>query len=379
MRILHIIYTHGISGAEKYLDYLLPGLINYGIKCDLMIVCPLSSEKTFSEFVSSLRFKGIDSSVIVANRRQMWSTAKKINNYLKNQNISIIHSHLLNTDILVALVKQFFNKKVFIISTKHGYNESVLNTYSPQNYKIKYDLYYYITRYTLKKIDQNIAVSKGMADLFYNLRLTKKHFPVLHHGVTVTSPGSSPGLYRKAKKQLIITGRLETMKGHEYLLTAMPEILEVYPECKLLILGDGSLKEKLVKQCETLKILNNVEFLGFQSNPYSYISNSDIIVLPSLFEPFGLVYIEAHALKIPVVAFDTPAANELMENMQTGVLVTRHNTSGLSEKIIYLLEKTAEATNIAEKAYKQYLNKFTSEVMVKKTADFYRSLNINKA
>ena len=89
---------------------------------------------------------------------------------------------------------------------------------------------------------------------------------------------------------MIIAGRLEAIKGHSYLLEAMPKVLQQFPDCVLLVLGEGSLKETLIAQSKSLGIEKSVFFLGFQPDPYSYIANSDMIVLPSLFEPFGLVY-----------------------------------------------------------------------------------------
>jgi len=376
MKILHIIYTHGISGAEKYLDYLLPGLKAYGIECDVLLICPPPSEQKLEGFASMLRKKGIPTTLLPAGRLRLFKILRFINGYLKTNKIGVIHSHLVNTDLMVSLLKQFFNRKVFIISTKHGYDESVLNIYTPGDRKTKHGLYFYITKYTLKWIDRNIAISKGMADLFYNLGITNEHFPVIHHGIDVGAAAPANAAFRKAPQQLVIAGRMEIMKGHQYLVEAMALVCRQYPSCVLLVLGEGSLKDKLKEQCAALGIAANVQFLGFQPDPYSYISNSDVIVLPSLFEPFGLVYIEAHALKIPVVAFDTPAANELMQNMNTGLLVEKFNSAQLAEKITGLLSDPAERERIAGNAYLQYLEKFTAATMIKNTAEWYRSLQL---
>jgi glycosyltransferase involved in cell wall biosynthesis len=376
VKILHIIYTHGISGAEKYLDYLLPGLKNYGIDCHLLLICPPASVNKLESFAAMLQQKGIVTTVLGAKRTGIFNTVLKVNRYLKEHKISIVHSHLVNTDLIVSLLKQFVDRKVFIISTKHGYDENVLNVYNPSDRSTKHGLYFYITRYTLKMIDRNISISKGMSDLFYNLGISKEHFPVIHHGIDVSHVPAGPATqYRKAPQQLIIAGRMEIMKGHPYLMEAMALLCKQYPQCVLLVLGEGSLKESLQSQCEKLGINGNVQFLGFQPDPYSFIRNSDVIVLPSLFEPFGLVYIEAHALQVPVVAFDTPAANELMQHNETGLLVEKFNSAQLAEKIILLLKDPAERQRIASNAHRQYLEKFTSATMIKNTAEWYKTLN----
>lgn len=376
VKVLHVIYTHGVSGAEKHLDYLLPGLLEYGINCEVLFICPPSSKTVLSDFGVLLQQKGIKTTVIPATRNMLFSTLRKINNYLKQNGISIVHSHLLNTDILVSLVKQFFNPRLFIISTKHGYNEVVLTKYASGNGKIRKNAYYHITRYTLKKIDRNIAISKGMSEMFRELNITKDDYPVLHHGIDVKvgDAAADDTAFRKASPQLIIAGRLETIKGHEYVLNAMPAILEKYPACKLLVLGEGSLKNKLISQAAELGISGSVEFLGFKNNPYSYISNSDVIILPSLFEPFGLIYIEAHSLKVPVVAFDAPAANELMQNDYTGLLAPKFDSAALAEKVLLLLNDPAKREFIVNNAYNQYLARYTTATMVKNIAAFYFDL-----
>ena len=133
-------------------------------------------------------------------------------------------------------------------------------------------------------------------------------------------------------------------------------------------------KEQLIKQAAALGIENNILFLGFQQDPYSYISQSDIMVFPSLLESFGLVIIEAFALKVPVVAFDAPAANEIISNGETGLLLPVFDSSALAEKIIYLLEDPAEGKRIAESGYLKYTSYYNTARMLKETAAWYRSV-----
>lgn len=374
MKILHLIYTHGISGAEKYLKHLLPGLKAYGIDCDLVVVCPKNKAAVLQEYCDSVNALGVKTSLITSERFSIIATAKKVSNYLKANHITILHAHLLNSDLIAALTKSLFYRKLFIISTKHGYQEKVLQQYEPgKYYKPPNDLYYYITKYTLSKIDKNIAVSKGIADLYYNIKLAKTPYPYIHHGIKVEAFDKE--LYReecrKADPQLIIIGRIELFKGHHFLLEALPLVVKEFAGTKLLVLGEGSEKNNCIAKVKALGLQDNVEFLGFKSHPYSYISHSDVIILPSLFEPFGLVYIEAFALQTPVVAFDTPAGNEIMVNNETALLVEKGDIKALAQKIIYLL-KNAEARHaITQAAYAKYNSCFTTEIMIKNTADWY--------
>ncbi len=374
MKILHLIYAIKISGAEKYLKHLLPGLHKYGIDAHLIIVCPKESIPVLSGLAEELNQSGVPTNIISARRPGFLLAANKISRYCKKHGIEIIHSHLVNTDLIAVLSKRLFNKKLSLISTKHGYDERVLEVYDPVTTRPKKDMYYHVTRFLQRSIDKNIAVSKGIADLYINLGLTNARFPVIHHGIDV--PHFIKDDYkecRRADMQLIIVGRIEKLKGHYFLLQAMQKVVKVFPNIKLVILGEGSTRKQLEDQVDAFNLGQNVDFIGFQPHPYSYISNSDVVILPSHFEAFGLVYIEAFALKVPVIAFDTAAGNEIMENDVTALMVPKGDSEQLAVKIIYLLQHPEERRRLSEAAYEVYKAKFSTSTMIKNTADWYHN------
>ncbi len=376
MKLLHLIYSDGVAGAEKHLVHLLPGLQKHNIDCHLQIVCPARAYDVFQLFARGMEDLGISTQVFVANKSNFIGAARKIHRYCIKNNIDVIHSHLINADIIAVLVKKLFNSKITLISTKHGYEEVIQRDYEPDNFIIKRNLYYFISKYLIKNTDHNIAVSNGLADLYYNLQLTDKKFPVIPHGINV--PEMERIRRTKLKiddHELIIVGRLEKIKGHEFLVNAMPKVLSRFPSTRLKVLGEGSCAGELIKQIKALGLEDKVDFLGFQSDPYSFILQSDIVVLPSLFEAFGLVYIESFALGVPVVAFDTAAGNEIMKNNETALLVEKRNVGEIADKIIYLLEKPGKGQELAANAYQVYLNHYTKEKMIENTVRWY-GLNI---
>ena len=378
MRILHLIYSEAISGAEKYLKHLLPGLTMHGIVCELIVVSPKTTAGPFISYCAALNTLGVKTTLIIANKSSVIGTAKKINRYIKETNINIVHTHLLISDLIAAVLKTLFNRQVYLISTKHGYREKFLQQYEPGKEYRPNDYYYFITKFILRKIDTNVAVSKGIADLYLNLGLTKTAYPFIHHGIKIETfdKGSYKAECRLTNPQLIIVGRIELIKGHHFLIDALPLVLKSFPGTRLLILGEGSEKANCMKLVKSAGLQNHVEFLGFVTNPYDYIRNSDMIIQPSFFESFGLVFIEAFALKTPVVAFDVPAGNEIMVNEETAILVNKGDSKALAEAIIYLLNNPGIGKELAKKAYEAYQQNFTTEVMVKKMADWYTSLSL---
>lgn len=380
MRIAQLIYTNGIAGAEKYLQQLLPPLKEYGIECHLIVVCSTAAEKQLSDYCGSMKKLGIPSILFVTSRIGFINTARKISRYCKENDINILHAHLMNSDILAVAVKLFFNKKILLLSTKHGYKESYF-THNTENIgKAPHNFYYFLTKFLIARIDKNITISKAIAELYHEMKLTRSKMPFIHHGISVGKKAIYPegeSQFRKASPQLIIAGRLAKIKGHAYLFDAMPKIIAQFPAVHLLVMGEGAEHENLEKKAELLGIQNNISFIGFKNDPYSYIENSDLIVLPSLYEPFGLVYIESFALKTPVVAFDVKACNEIIVNNDTGILVPVKDIEGLANSIISLLQNPDELERLARNGYNQYLTYYNTERMIKDTVDWYRKIGSN--
>lgn len=375
MKILHLIYSEQVAGAEKYLLDLLPGLKDEGIECHLICVTPAKDEHKFTALCEELNSKGIKAVLINGTLKNFLSIAGGIGKYLSDNKIKYLHAHLFKSDLLAVMVKKLFSRKIILLSTKHGYEEKYCSNYHRYKGKIKYNLYYLISKYLLKNIDRQVAVSKAMSDLYYQLKLTPERLKFIHHGIIIkTLPETDDKVHRYGDQQLIILGRIEEVKGHTYLVNAMPEVIKIFPEVKLLVIGNGTQRELLEQQSASAGIEKNILFLGFQQNPYPFMANSDILVSPSMYESFGLVFIEAFAMKLPVIAFDAPAANEIINNEQTGLLVPVYNSSALAEKIIYLLQNPDERKRLADAAYEKYVTYFNTARMVKETAGWYRSV-----
>lgn len=378
MKILHLIYSEGVYGAEKYLTHLLPGLNKQGFECHLIVVSSKRTANLFNDYCDEFNRLNVQTILLIANFKSFIFTAKKINKYLKDNKIKIVHSHLIKADLIAASLKILFNPRIYLISTKHGYQEKYLLRYVPGKRDRPNDLFYFVTKFTLQKIDKNIAVSKGIANLFFDIGLSKTVYPFIYNGINVDPliGDKDTNQCKRVDAQLIIVGRIELIKGLHFLIDALPIITAAFPKIKLLVLGEGSEKYNCIERANRLGLQKFVEFLGFKSNPHAYIYASDIIILPSLFEPFGLVYIEAFALKTAVVAFNTPAGNEIMVNNETAMLVDKGDSRALAETIIYLLNNQSEMNGITERAYKKYNECFTTEIMVKKMAAWYLSLEL---
>lgn len=103
---------------------------------------------------------------------------------------------------------------------------------------------------------------------------------------------------------VITVGRLNKQKGQQSLIKAFKKVKSTIPDAKLVILGEGNLKDQLKKTSFELGLSKDIHFLGFKSNPFKYIANSKVFVLPSLYEGFPNALAEAMACGVPVISSD---------------------------------------------------------------------------
>ncbi len=133
-------------------------------------------------------------------------------------------------------------------------------------------------------------------------------------------------------------GRLEREKGHVYLLEAMARVKESFPEAALVLLGDGSLRDRLYRAGCALGLGTNLFFPGFVPNPYGVLASADLVAMPSLIEGMPMALLEAMALGKPVVASEVWGIPEVVADGETGMLVPAANPEALALALLRLLE-----------------------------------------
>jgi glycosyltransferase involved in cell wall biosynthesis len=157
------------------------------------------------------------------------------------------------------------------------------------------------------------------------------------------------------EKQIIIgtVGRLERQKGTKYLLMAMKIILSKYPYTRLEIVGDGSLLEELKNFSCKLAISNSVIFFGKFVNVKPFYSRMDVFVLPSIYEGFGIVLLEAMASGVPVVATNVDGIKEVILDSECGILVPPKNPEAIAEAVIKIIENPQLSKSLIDEGFKR--------------------------
>ncbi|MGA9100236.1 MAG: glycosyltransferase family 4 protein, partial [Methanotrichaceae archaeon] len=175
-------------------------------------------------------------------------------------------------------------------------------------------------------------------------------------------------------------GRLEPVKGVIQLLQAMPMVVSKHPSAKLLIVGKGSLEDQVKAYADKLGFVTLVtDFLDLDEKMYHY-ALADLCVFPSLYEPFGIVALEAAAMAKPAVvgASGTSGLREIVENpgalKPSGVHVNARDPADLAWGINLALEDPVRLKTWGKNARVRVLELFTWRKAAEKTLEIYREV-----
>jgi glycogen synthase len=177
------------------------------------------------------------------------------------------------------------------------------------------------------------------------------------------------------EKIVLFVGRLVYEKGVQILINAVPKVLSKV-NAKFIIVGSGYMKEQLLNIVRSMGLEHKVLFEGFmdEATLQKLQRTADVSVVPSLFEPFGIVALEAMAAKSPVVASDTGGLSEIIDHEKTGVKVYPNNPDSLAWGITRVLQDDGFAHYIRDNAYRQVLAKYDWEKIAQQTKRIYEGV-----
>ncbi len=169
---------------------------------------------------------------------------------------------------------------------------------------------------------------------------------------------------------LVALGRLHHAKAFDTLMEAVKDIPEVY----VWIAGEGPLRGDLEKLRADLGLVERVKFLGWRDDRAALLQSADICVFPSRYEPFGTVFVQAWAQKIPLITSAAAGPVQFVRHKEDGLVFSIDNTEELKSAIGTLSRDKVLQRRLAENGYKRYLNEFTAEKTLKSYMGFYHEI-----
>jgi len=169
-------------------------------------------------------------------------------------------------------------------------------------------------------------------------------------------------------------GRMVWQKGFEFLIRAIPEVIQAVPDAKFLFVGDGPLANELRAFSREHGVRDKIIFTGFRNDINEILAAIDLLAVPSLLEGFPMVTLEAMAMAKPIIATRIDGVIEQISDGENGLLVPPKDHEALTESILKLIQDKELSERLGRLARKKVEQEFSVEKMVAETEKVYLSL-----
>jgi glycosyltransferase involved in cell wall biosynthesis len=353
------------GGAEEHMLCLLRGLDRRRFRP--LLVCP---PKLLALLQPELSADIVVLPLALDSHRQfglMW----ELSSFLRRERVDVLHSHGFRPSLLASPVGRWASVPV-TCETPH------VREYWRKGWKANYT----VDRVASRLVDRYIAVSEANKKyLVDEKKLSARKVTVIRNGCDITRFAAVPaaGLKHRAgfaesDPVLVVAARLEPQKGHSVLLRAMAVLKAEFPSLRLVMLGDGSLREQLQNEARELGIESSILMPGHSPDVRQWMSVADVCVLPSFAEGLPLFAIECLAMQRPMVASAVDGTPEIVVDGETGLTVPPGDVVALVKAIAELLRNPARAAQLAANGAKWVRERFTLERQIRETEELYEEL-----
>lgn len=230
-----------------------------------------------------------------------------------------------------------------------------------------------VWRVLFRLIDLLVVLEEDTVNKLLDRRIDKRKIFFVVNGVEI---GQFVDVSENNQQQikLIFVGRLMPQKACDSLINACAILQRKGIDFSLKIVGDGPLKEKLVKMVYNLNLNKHVDFEGYNANPLTYMKMSDVVVLPSLNEGMSNVLLEAISIGLPIVATDVGSARKQVGPFGEQFLCRSNDPKSLAEKILILAKDSSLRAEYGNYLYRRGKELFSIEAVAKKYIEKYNQI-----
>lgn len=360
MKVLQIITSLRTGGAEKLITDITPILNQLSdVSCDVLSL--IDEDTPFRSMLEeqNINVMGLSNTISPYSPSLITKIKPFLNQY------DIVHTHLFQAQYWTALAKLLARKNIaHLITTEH----------STSNRRRNFFFMKYVDRMIYKQYEKKICISDATFD---NLKLhlsSEKNLHVITNGVNIR-------LFNRAfpikRVEIGLTNEdyVVTMTGgfrYEKDQDTVIKSLKYLPDnVKLVLVGDGVRKKICEKLAKKENVENNVIFLGNRNDVANILKASDVVVMSSHYEGFGLAAVEGMAAEKPVIASDVSGLSNVVG--QAGLLFPAGNEKKLADLIIKLINNQMYTTQIARNCYNR-AKEYDIEKMTDKLLELYKSV-----
>lgn len=371
MKVLHLIDSGGLYGAEKMLLSLVQEQIKQGLEPMILSAGePNIDEKPIE---GEARHKGLP---VMAwrmkpglNLRESW----KILKWAQANHYDLLHSHGFKFNVLLGTYPENF-RRIPMVSTLHGY------VHAPRFSKLW--IYETLDRFAIRRMRGVVLVSEAMKNELPK-NLSNGHATVIPNGLDISelqkssqAPLGEPfkSFYASHETVILGVGRLSREKGFDRLISAFSQFRETFPGAGLVLVGEGGLRQQLEMLIERLNVKEDVLMPGYCSTVPSLLRHSKVLVMPSLTEGLPITLLEAMALKTPVVASSVGEMPKALFNGQGGGILCDVKPETIFKAIEVSVTNKDSSSQKASRAYETANRDYSAKTMGVHYFGFYKRI-----
>ena len=358
MKILHVETGRHFLGGPQQVIYLINALRERGQ--DNTLVCPPDSGTDGVARQAGIRVQNL----FCAGDLDL-PFAYRLTQFLKELRPDIVHCHSRRgADILGGLAASIADIPTVV-------SRRVDNTEMRLMAALRY-----------RPFRKVIAISSAIRDVLIDRGVEEERLVVIRDAVDTTAfadKAECDALQREfslSNEHFVIAaaGQLIPRKGHRYLLQAVSDLKDRYPQLRLVVFGDGYLNSQLRAQSASLGLGEVVQFAGFRDDLDSFLACFDLFAHPALAEGLGVAALKAAAASLPVVGFEAGGMTEAVAHEKTGLLVTSGDSDALADAIRRFIDDPGLGRQFGEAGRCRMQDEFSIDTMAEQHLALYESV-----
>lgn len=358
-----VITTLDTGGAEKHLLLLSRTLIEKGHSVDVVYL------KGEGSLADAFREMGVQvEKVAMESPFHLLRAPRRLSALIKNNGYDVVHSHLLKADLTAALAGP-----EVLVASKHNDERALLNP-----------VFSFVHGLISARARAVVVLSDHVGEFVRRHgRVAGEKITRIYYGLDASSFGATDEEKSRVREELklerevpvlTMVARFAPQKDHAALLEAARRLKLEGREFRLLLVGDdpfGRHRERMEELSCTLDLGCRVTFTGIRSDVPALLGVTDIFVMPSFWEGLGLVFLEAMAFSLPVVASRVSAVPEVVAHEETGLLTPPGDPEGLRSALARLLDDPEGAARMGGAGRRRLEEKFSLQTMCNETEKVY--------
>ena len=375
MKVIYVIGGGEFGGAEKHILDLVSEIRQHGVEGK--VICFYEAE-----FSQALRDRGIEVIVLDYGRFDA-RLARGLRRVFREEKPDLIHTHGVKANFFSRLAARDL-EDVPLVTTVHS-----LLRFDYENY-LSYRVASWMERVTRRYNSHYIAVSRPIGESLLDEHIPPEQLTVVHHGIDVdrfrpAEAGDEEMLARRRAMRaewgvpddayvIGSVGRLVRLKGIDYAIRAMTQVVLAEPRAHLVIIGQGPEEARLRALTGELGLERHVTFGGFRNDIPDCMRAFDCFVSPSQSEGLGLNILEAMATRLPVVITSVGGIRDYALEGVNARIVKTCSSEDLADKLIQVIRAPDRAASLAATARQFVVSHFSMQSMGLRTLGVYRRL-----